>query len=152
VSVIISGNSLFYLLLAAFAGIMMAIQGSINAVLFKKIGLWETIFFVHLTALIIVFFILIFKNSKINFSAFNTIPWYLYLGGIIGIAITYGVTKSIPELGVANATTSIISGQVLTATLIDHMGLPGIEKIPFTWLKVLGIIFLSLGVRLLLWK
>ncbi len=70
----------------------------------------------------------------------------------MAIIITYGVIISIPELGVAVATTAIVTVQVLTAAVIDHFGLFGLDRIPFNWVKFTGIIFLAVGVRLLLLK
>ena len=145
------GHSLIFLGIAAAAGMMMAIQGSVNSILGEKIGLAETNFFVHITAAIILIIILLFfKNSEVDMEQFKNIPWYLYIGGILAVAITYGVMMSIPELGVAVATTSIVTMQVLTATVIDHFGIFGVEKIPFNWMKLAGIVFLAVGVRLLL--
>jgi transporter family-2 protein len=147
----ILGHSPLFLAVAALAGLMMAVQGSINSVLGKKVGLWETTFVVHSTAAIILIIILfIVHHQKINLQLWKEVPWYLYLGGVIGVIITYSVAVSIPDLGVAVATTAIITGQVLTAAIIDHFGIFGLETIPFTWLKFLGIVFLALGVRLLL--
>ena len=128
----------------------MAIQGSINSVLGKKIGLTETTFLVHATAAIILLVVLIVKDNQLDFNLLKDLPWYLYIGGALGIIITYGVASSIPELGVAVATTAIIAAQVLTAAGIDHFGCFGLEEIPFTWIKFLGIVFLAVGVRLLL--
>lgn len=68
----------------------------------------------------------------------------------MGVAITYGVVMSIAKLGAAVATTSIIVGQVLTACLLDHFGIFGLEKTPLTWLKFLGVGLLALGAKLLL--
>jgi len=128
----------------------MAIQGSVNSVLGEKIGLAETNFFVHITAAIILIVIVLFKNSEVNYDQLKNIPWYLYIGGILAIIITYGVMLSIPRLGVAVATTSIVAAQVMTASAIDHFGLFGLEKVPFSWIRFAGIIFLAIGVRLLL--
>ena len=146
----ILGHSTVYLIIAAIAGLTMALQGSINSILGKKIGLPETTFLVHLTAAIILLLILLFKTENNMMNMFKDIPWYLYLGGFLGIIITYTVMVSIPELGVAVATTSIVSAQVLTATVIDHFGAFGLEKIPLTWIKLVGIVFLAIGVRLIL--
>ena len=129
----------------------MAVQGSVNSVLGEKIGLAETNFFVHITAaIILIVILLLFKNSDVNYDQLKKIPWYLYIGGILAIFITYGVMLSIPRLGVAVATTSIVAAQVMTAAAIDHFGLFGLEKVPFSWIRFAGIIFLAIGVRLLL--
>ncbi len=128
----------------------MAVQGSLNSVLGDKIGIWETNFLVHFTGTILLLIFLLIKGANLNFNLYKDVPWYLYIGGLLGVAITYGVIVSIPELGVAVATTAIITGQVLTAAAIDHFGLFGLEKVPFTWIKFMGILLLSAGVRLLL--
>jgi len=128
----------------------MAVQGSINSLLGKKIGIWQTNFIVHLVAAIILVVILILNHNSISLSYFHDIPWFYFAGGVLAIIITYGVIVSIPELGVAVATTAIVTTQVLAAAVIDHFGLFGLDKIPFNWVKFTGIILLSLGVRLLL--
>ena len=78
------------------------------------------------------------------------IPWYIYLGGFLGVPIVYGVAYSIPKVGVANATTAIIVGQVATAFLIDIVGLFGLQKMAFTWLKGVGLAMLAIGSHLML--
>jgi len=146
------GHSLLFLLLAAIAGLTMALQGSLNSVLGKKIGIFEASFIVHFTAAIILVIILLLNISKGNIQAWKEAPWYLYLGGILGVIISYTVIVSIPELGVAVTTTAIVTAQVSTACLLDHLGSFGLDRIPFTWIKFLGIIFLVIGVRLMLVK
>jgi len=145
----LAGN-LFFLLAAFVAGMAMAGQGSMNSAVSKAIGLTEATFVVHASATLITALLLILGLGQGQWQNYAQIPWYYYLGGLIGVGITYGVTYSIPKLGVAVATTSIIVGQVLTACLIDHLGLFGLEKATFTWWKFLGLIFLSIGARLLL--
>ncbi|QSQ08456.1 hypothetical protein H0A61_00778 [Koleobacter methoxysyntrophicus] len=141
----------FFLIAALLAGVAMAVQGSINSALGKVIGLWEATFLVHLSAAIILLLILfVFHMGKGDLALCSKAPWYLYLGGLIGVLITFGVVISIPKLGVAVATTAIIVGQVLTALIIDHFGLFGLKEISFTWIKFLGLVLLALGAKLLL--
>lgn len=128
----------------------MAVQGSMNSAVSKTIGLSESTFTVHFSATVIMIIILILGISRGDWSNYSRIPWYYYLGGLIGVVITYTVVISIPKLGAAVATTAIIVGQVLTACMVDHFGFFGLEKMPFTWLKFLGLIFLSIGAKLLL--
>lgn len=144
------GHSLLYLSLAGLAGLTMAVQGSINSVLGKKIGILQASLIVHILATVLLIFLLLITKSKNTFSLWREIPWYLYLGGLLGVIISYTVIISIPKLGVAVATTAIITVQVLAAAMIDHLGLFGLEEVPFNWLKLLGIFFLAVGVRLLL--
>lgn len=140
------------LLLALISGVSMALQGSLNAALSKVVGLWETTFVVHVTGTVLVALLLfglrLGKPQHVFYS--SQVPWYLYLGGVIGVLIIYLVMASIPRVGVANATTAIIVGQVLTAVAIDHFGLFGLTEIPCGWNQLLGLGLLAAGAWLLL--
>lgn len=139
------------LVLALFSGILMAVQGSLNTALSKVIGLLETTFVVHLIGtIILVVLLFVFRMGKGNIAALSQAPWYTYLGGAIGVFIIYLVAASIPKVGVANATTAIIVGQVLTAMAIDHFGIFGLERIPCGWSQIAGLVLLAVGAKLLL--
>ena len=146
---------IIYLGLATLAGIMMAVQGVINSALGDKLGPGETNFIVHTTAAIILLIFLlalqfIFGHNKLALDRIREVPWYLYLGGFIGVIITYGVIVSISRVGAAAATTAIVTGQVLTAAMADHLGILGLDEIPFSWSKLAGIILLGIAARLIL--
>ncbi|WP_312563192.1 DMT family transporter [Anaerospora sp.] len=146
----ISGNMLA-LLLALISGVLMAVQGTLNTALSKVIGLIEATFIVHVTGTIVLLVVLfVLRMGKGNLGAITTAPWYAYLGGIVGVFIIYLVAASIPAVGVANATTAIIVGQVLTAVLIDHFGGFGMERVPCGWNQVAGLVLLAIGAKLLL--
>lgn len=129
----------------------MAVQGSMNTALSKVIGLLEATFIVHMIGTIVVVVLLfVFRMGKGDFSAVAEAPWYVYLGGVISVGIIYLVVASISEVGVANATTAIIVGQVATAIIIDHFGVFGLERIPFEWNQLIGLVLLVFGANLLL--
>lgn len=129
----------------------MALQGSINASLSKFIGLLETTFVVHIIGTVILAILLFgFHLGKGNLATLPEAPWYSYLGGVISVFIIYLVAASIPNVGVSNATTAIIIGQVLTAIAIDYLGLFSLTKIDFVWTQFVGIAFLAIGAKLLL--
>jgi len=131
----------------------MAVQGSMNAGLGKIIGLLEATFIVHIVgtaAIVVGLFVL--RAGRGDLGKIPQAPWYLFLGGLIGVAIIYAVLSSISRVGVATATTAIIVGQVGTALLIDHFGFFGLERIPFSWLKALGVVFLAIGTKFMLLK
>ena len=147
---VISG-SLFALVIAAISGVAMAMQGGMNSALGKITGLLEATFIVHLTAAALVgSMIFIFNLGEGGLVKYHSVPWYLWLGGILGVLITYGVVVSIPKVGAAVATTAIIVGQVTTAMLIDHFGIFGLDKISISWLKFVGLGLLTIGARLML--
>jgi len=138
------------LLIALVSGIAMAVQGAVNSALGKIIGLLQAALVVHFSAALVIIFLLFFPLSEGSLGKIWHAPWYLWLGGLIGVFITYGVVASIPRVGAALATTAIIVGQVSTAMLIDHLGLFGLDKIPFSWWKAAGLVLLAAGARLML--
>ncbi|MBO8158353.1 DMT family transporter [Thermosyntropha sp.] len=144
-------QNLLYLALAALSGAAMALQGTLNAALGKVLGIWHSTLLVHIigtiTTLVI---ILVIGAGMHNFSKIGQVPWYAFLGGVLNVAIIYLVTRTIPQIGVGNATTAIIVAQVLTAVLIDGMGAFGMKKYEFHYIDLLGIALLAAGARILL--
>lgn len=139
------------LVAAALSGVAMAVQGSINSALGKVVGLWESTFIVHITGFTLVTTLLfVFRVGKGSIFNLFQAPWYSYLGGILGVLIIYAVVLSIPKVGVAPATTAIILGQVFTAGLVDHFGLFGMNKIPFSMYNALGALLMAGGAWLIL--
>ena len=137
---------LFALIIAAIAGMAMALQGSFNAILGKIIGTLETTLVVHLIGIAVVIIALfLFKLGTGNLALIKNAPWYTFLGGVLGVLIIFGVAVSIPRTGVANPPTAIITGQLLTALIIDQYGLFGLDKVPFTFWKGLGLACLAAG-------
>lgn len=140
------------LLAAAVSGIAMAIQGSLNTDLGKSIGLLAGTFVVQIIGTVFAFLLLILGLDKSHWNMLDTVPWYSFLGGVIGVGIVYGVVYSISKVGAAAATTAIIVGQISMAAIVDHFGLFGLEKIPFNMCKGLGVILMAVSGWLLLRK
>lgn len=140
-----------YIVIAMIAGSAMAFQGTMNAMLGKVIGLWGSTLVVHITGLLIVIAAMLFTASSFSgLQRWSQAPWYLYLGGLLNVLIIYFVVKAVPKAGVGNATTGIIFAQILTAVIIDHFGIFGVQKVPFNWLDIIGIVLLASGTWLLL--
>lgn len=138
------------LLSAAVSGIAMAIQGSLNTALSKKIGLVPGTFTVHLVGAIFALVLLLFGVGKSQWQELPQVPWYNFIGGVLGVGIVYGVMIGIEKIGVAKATTAIIIGQMSTAALVDHFGWFGLEPVPFNWWKGVGIVLMAVSAWMLL--
>jgi transporter family-2 protein len=139
------------LIIAALSGVAMAIQGTLNSALGKIIGIWETTFIVQLTGLLLVSVLLfVCRFGDGCLAHIPQAPWYTYLGGALGVLIIYCVVIAIPKIGVAPATTAIVLAQVLTAGLVDHFGLFGMNKIPFSLYNLLGTLMMAGGAWLIL--
>jgi len=136
-------------LIAAVSGIAMAIQGTINSSLSQKTSLLSATLVVHIIGtLIALIAVLAWRAPLLQYNWFS-VPWYLYLGGILSVLIIGLVAVSIPKIGVCNATTAIIIGQVSMAVLIDHFGWLGMERQAWTPSQLIGIALFAAGAKLL---
>lgn len=136
-------------MLAALSGAFMALQGALNATLGRLVGTWNAVLLSSLLATVLVLAVAAPTAVRL-LSHPGHLPWYLYLGGPLVAAITYLVILTVPRLGMANATTAILLGQLATAFLVDHFGLFGLNRHPFQWLNLLGLLLLAAGARILL--
>lgn len=137
-------------LLAALSGLLMAVQGSFNAILSREAGLAETTFIVHIIGTAVAGGYLLFSGTNTAVSKWFNAPWYAYLGGVLSLFIIYLVAAQIASIGAANATTAIIVGQVLTAVVIDWLGFGGLKHFSFSWYQPLGVLLLAIGAKLLM--
>ncbi|NMA69330.1 MAG: DMT family transporter [Desulfitobacterium sp.] len=135
--------------IAAISGITMAIQGTLNSQLYQKTSILAATFVVHVIGVILAFITVLVTRTPLTEYSWFSIPWYLYLGGVLSVIIIGLVAFSIPKIGVANATTAIIIGQVGAALIIDHFGLFGTERIPWSSWQILGLILFAAGAKLL---
>ncbi|MGI6120553.1 MAG: DMT family transporter [Desulfosporosinus sp.] len=135
--------------IAALSGIAMAIQGTINAALSNKTSLLSATLVVHIIGTLIALVVVL--SWRVPFLKYDwpLIPWYLYLGGILSVLIVGLVAVSIPKIGVCNATTAIIIGQVSMAVLIDHFGWFNMARVPWNSSQLIGIVLFAAGAKLL---
>lgn len=139
-----------YLAIAALSGAAMALQGTLNTALGKIVGIWESTLIVHVVGTVIsLLVILILGVGFGGLGKMGNAPWYTYLGGLLNVIIIYAVVRSMPQIGVGNATTAIIVAQLITALCIDCTGAFGMKKIPFQYIDLLGIALLAVGARIL---
>ena len=146
----VSASALWALAAAAASGVAMAFQGAVNATAAKAIGLWETTFAVLASGTLLTGAGLVLGLGQGGLLRLGAAPWWSLLGGPVGPVITVAVAYGIRRAGAVGATTAIIVGQIGMAALIDHLGWLGIQPIPFSPLKLLGVALLAVGAWILL--
>ncbi|MDQ0060142.1 DMT family transporter [Paenibacillus harenae] len=126
-------------------GIFVSIQSVFNTRLSEKAGFWVTNTFVHGTGFALSLIImLILKDGSI--AKLPTVNKLYLVGGALGVMIVFSVMKGITALGPAYSVALLLIAQLIVALLIDSFGLFGIEKVPFTMNKLLGIAIMVAGV------
>ncbi|MGZ7880926.1 DMT family transporter [Acinetobacter soli] len=144
----LSSQVLLFLPLALGIGIAMAIQTALNTQLRESLhSPLQAAFISFLIGTIVLGLLVSFEDAtKPSLAQLGQIPWYLWLGGFLGV---YAISVSIytaPKFGLLTLSGVIIFGQLGMSMLLDHFGWLGNEKVPVNWQRVLGAIMIFAGV------
>jgi len=134
------------LLLAFLAGVLAAIQGTINSLVGKTTGQYVMIIGVSLVQMVLAALFLFRGGGALPVTI---LPW-IVAGGIMGVVIMFGVSASIPAIGAMTAFVLLIFGQIVTSALIDHFGWFGVTRSPLTLQKIGSLLLILTGVYCLI--
>ena len=127
-------------------------QGVFNTQVTKTTGMWVSNAWVQLTAFLFCAAAWFLAGRDNVMTIAKVEPKYVLLGGVIGAGITWTVIKSMEQLGPARAVLLIVISQLIIAYVIELLGLFGVEKQPFEWRRVIGMIIALVGVGIFQWK
>ncbi|HLE99304.1 MAG TPA: DMT family transporter [Gaiellaceae bacterium] len=77
-------------------------------------------------------------------------PKWQLLGGVMSVFIVLAITVAGPRIGVVATTAFLIAAQFGLASVIDRYGWFGVERVPVSWPRVLGVVLLVVGAALTL--
>ena len=139
-------------LIALLSGALMSVQGVFNTKVTETTGMWVSNVWVQLTAFLVCILGWLIAGRDDVLSIGKVEPRYLLLGGVIGAGITLTVIKSMDALGPAKAALLIVIAQLFVAYLIEILGLFGVDKEPFSWRKIGGLVLALIGISIFQWK
>lgn len=140
------------ILVALISGVLMSIQGVFNTEVTKQTSLWVSTGWVQLSAFAVCVFAWLFTGRESIGALWQVENKYTLLGGVIGAFITITVIQSMGNLGPAKAAMLIVISQLAVAYVIELLGLFGVEKEPFQWRKVFGMLIAVVGIIIFKWK
>jgi len=79
-------------------------------------------------------------------------PFYFYLGGLFIVVYVLGITWVAPRFGIGNAISFVLLGQLISMMTIDQFGLMGAPQISLTLPRLVGLVFMVMGVFLVVRK
>ena len=119
----------------------------------KRVGVVEALAFsATLTAVLAVVALLLFRQSFAGFGRAVHQPWWLLLGGVMGLIIVFTVTYAGPRIGVAATVGIQIAGLLAMGAAIDRWGLFDSPRIALHWPRLVGLALLAGGAALSLKK
>ncbi len=142
------------LLIAIISGALMSIQGVFNTGVTKQTSNWLTTAWVAFSGFVLAFILwFVFERDEADImSLFKVDNKYMLVGGVIGTFITWTVIRSMSELGPAKAVLLIVIAQLLVAYIIELLGIFEVEKVPFQWSKLIGILVSIVGFIIFKWE
>ena len=142
---------MFYFVLAFVAGMALTIQVGINSTLRRGLGDpgMATLVSFLVGTVGLVLFLLLTRTSLPTRTAVAAVPWWAWLGGLVGAFYVVTTVVVGPRLGSATLLALVVLGQLLAALVIDHFGWIGFPQHPLSTVRILGAIMLFGGVLLI---
>jgi bacterial/archaeal transporter family-2 protein len=131
---------MFFILISITAGAIVVISRILNTRLSEKTSLMESSFFNYLTGLLSSFILFAAINDNITLSGFHNIPFWAYLGGILGVFVVTLSSVVTPKMSTFYITLIIFIGQIFAGIIIDCILL---KTIPFA--KIIGGLIVVAG-------
>lgn len=135
---------------ALIVGFSLASQAGVNSQLRTALASpIQAAFISFLIGTLILGAILLVQQDKwFSASEALNVPWWAWLGGFFG---AFNIAVSIylaPKLGAVALAISVVCGQVIASIFYDHYGLLGYPKLEISPSRIIGALFLVLGVIL----
>jgi bacterial/archaeal transporter family-2 protein len=138
-------------IVAAIAGTLLPTQAGINSQLARHLGhplLAASVSFAIGTIALILYTV-IFHISLPPLTQITKIPWYLWIGGLLGIVYLTTTIILAPLLGAATTIGLVVAGQMLASIFLDNFGWVGFPVHPLSFWRAIGAILLIVGVALI---
>lgn len=133
-----------YYLLTVFSSIIISVMIVFNGELSNVYGAYFSVIIIHVVGLIFITGILLVKKYK--FRVQEKLPWYNYVGGVIGYCTAIFNVLAFGKISISAIIALCLFGQMVTALIVDSYGLMGMKKLAITRSKLVGILITMIGV------
>ena len=138
---------LLIILIGLAGGVAVGLQSPLASMISQRLGIFESVFIVHVGGAVIALLPLLFYSGG-KLSQWRSVPWYALIAGVFGLVVIAAISYMIPKVGVAASITTIVAGQLLVGTTLDHFGLLGASVRTLDLTRILGLGVVLFGVWL----
>jgi transporter family-2 protein len=140
--------NLVLMLLALAGGVVLPFQAAMNARLGRDLGSSAggalASFVIGGVALLL--YMLATREHLPATTAYLRVPVWAWVGGILGAFFVGVVIFVTPRIGVATLMGLVVAGQIGASVVLDHYGMLGLPRHPFSAWRLLGVCLLVAGV------
>lgn len=137
-----------YYLIVLFTGFLIAIMVVLNGGLAAQYGVFGAAVIIHVVGSVFAYAAM--KASKRKLGLHRGISWWLYLGGLVGVATTLFNNLAFGKISLTSIIALSLFGQTVTSLLIDSAGLFGMKKYNFNKSSWLGLAFAIAGMAVMI--
>ena len=132
-------------LLTAVAGGLIALQAPINAGLGKVTGSLPAALVSFAVGTVALVAIVVLSGKAGGLSSTFDVSWYYLLGGLLGAIYVANALVAVSAIGAGGVAAATIAGQLTASVAIDRLGLFGLDQVPLSPERLLGIALLMAG-------
>ena len=127
-------------------GMAIGVQSPMSSIISQRLGMMESVFIIHAGGAIAALIPLFIFGSKLG--EWRSVPWYTLVAGAFGLIVISAMGYMIPRIGAAGALITLLAGQILVASLLDHFGLLGMTPRAIDLQRIIGFGVVMVGVWL----
>jgi transporter family-2 protein len=132
-------------LLTAIAGGLIALQAPINAGLGKEAGSLPAALISFVIGTVALASIVVFSGKAGGLGSAFDVSWYYLLGGLLGAVYVTTALVAVTAIGAGGVAAMTVASQLTASVAIDRFGLFGLDQVPLSPERLLGILLLFAG-------
>ncbi|HZE04895.1 MAG TPA: DMT family transporter [Solirubrobacteraceae bacterium] len=131
--------------LTACAGGLIALQAPINAGLGRATGSLPAALVSFSVGALALAAIVVLSGNAGGLGSLSGVSWYYLLGGLLGAIYVTNALIAVSAIGAGGVAAATITGQLAAAVAIDRLGLFGLDKVPLSPGRLIGVALLIAG-------
>jgi transporter family-2 protein len=135
------------ILIGLAGGVAVGLQSPLASMISQRLGTFESIFIVHIGGALAALVPLLFMGGG-KLGNWRSVPWYTLGAGIFGLVVIGAISYMIPRVGVAASIITLVAGQLLVGTILDHFGWLGAAQKSLDVTRAVGLGVVLVGVWL----
>lgn len=140
-----------FLFSALVAGMLAPLQAGLNGKMGRAIG--DPVYAALISFVVGSLGLFVYALAgRVNFTVIRQawgLHWAVWGAGLLGAFYVTAVIILTPRLGAALTFGLVVAGQLIMAVFLDHFGLLGVSVQPFGWMRLTGILLITVGVFLI---
>jgi transporter family-2 protein len=137
-------------ILTAAAGGLIALQAPINAGLGKSTGGLPAALVSFAVGSVALAAIVVLSGKAGGLASTFDVSWYYLLGGLLGAVYVTNALIAVSAIGAGGVAAATVTGQLTASVVIDRLGLFGLDQVPLSPERLVGVGLLLAGTFLVI--